>query len=392
MSYEKSKEVIGQNAQRYIKEQIDFAAENNWEYTPPKSIYDLEELNIKDVKGLTTFEPLKEYPKLKGISFCLTSIPTLNGIDLLQHINWVMFSYKLKIKDIEALGNAQYLRHLDLSNVMNEVPGDLLAKLNNIDSLTLGKHQIASLKVLPENLKTIHLFDGEMTAIPQWNVCKNVREVTIGTRHSKISTLDGFKCFPNVEKIHIYPAKGLKEINYAKNLKSLKSLDINFAPVEDFSPLASLPDLEELRIRQSPIKDLSVLYPKKKMKVLYLEDSKLQTIEGIKENMPNLELLWIFDTKVKDLAPLTGMTSLKELNLCSLNPKSWDFLPTLTGLENIDLFRSPLTDVTLLAQLPSLRVVRLAESAINTETKEFADFSDLIINKHYGVIKFNRFV
>ncbi|MEO2215291.1 hypothetical protein ABGV40_30920 [Paenibacillus amylolyticus] len=70
------------------------------------------------------------------------------------------------------------------------------------------------------------------------------------------------------------------------------------------------------------------------LKVLYAEKTKLKSVENIPDQFPQLAVLWIWETKVKDLHHLADMQTLKNLDVTKLKPKTWDFISTLTGLEN----------------------------------------------------------
>ena len=64
---------------------------------------------------------------------------------------------------------------------------------------------------------------------------------------------------------------------------------------------------------ETNVASLAPLYPAKKLTDLYAEKTMLKNLAGIQDGLPNLELLWIFDTSIKDLTTLTGMDKLSEL-------------------------------------------------------------------------------
>lgn len=386
MSYEKSKALIDREAESYIENHKKYV----W-FKAPSSIYGLETLKLLNVKGITTFEPLKEYTHLKAIEFgttdCVMTIDTLNGLDANKGVTDLTFMCKTKVNhDIEVIGKMRSLTKLGLYNVVQAVSEDLLASLDQLKSVSLSKDNYQSITVLPENLASISLNFDAISVLPKWNTCPSLTRISLGANTSAFTDLDSLTCFPNLEILQMLSPKRLTDIGILRQFASLKEVDLNFSSVADLSALAQKKHLESLKLRGSAVSSIQEMFPVPTLKDLYLEKSKLECIDGIKENLPNLECLWIWETKVKDLNPLAGMTSIKELDVTLLKPKSWDFIATLTGLHKLDLCKTNFADVHLLMELPELKEVRFSKSKTDVTTEAYKKLIDQLESRGGKVI------
>ena len=96
----------------------------------------------------------------------------------------------------------------------------------------------------------------------------------------------------------------LAGVEYCSDLAVLSA---NLTAIDNLGPLSNALKLTELRIRKTNVKSLSPLFQNDSLETLYAEKSKLTEIDGIAEGLPNLRLLWLFDTKIKDLSPIAGV-------------------------------------------------------------------------------------
>jgi hypothetical protein len=96
--------------------------------------------------------------------------------------------------------------------------------------------------------------------------------------------------------------------------------------------------------------------------MLYLEKTRLRSVEAL-ANKHRLELLWIWGTRVGDIAPLRGLEALEDLALSSLDDlRDFEPLRTLKALRTLDLYNTRFDDTELLLHLPNLNRVRLTHT------------------------------
>ena len=334
-----------------------------------------------NLTGISEFTPLGEFKNVKYIEFgttsCTMTIKDLKGIQEVKQLEILVFMCKTKIKtNIEEISKLSKLKSLGLYNLMQEIPEDLIKPLNNLEFISLSKQNYASIKGFPRNLKEVQFSVSDMKELPKWEVVDSVKIVDLGI--CKFENIDSLCCFPNLEEIVFFQVKSLIDISYVKSLPALKKLSVNFSPINSLSGFYNHKAIEEIKARGSHILGVEKLGVLPSLKVLYLEKSKLKSIEGIKNIFPNLELLWIWGTKVKDLSPLEEMTSLKELDVTLLKPKSWDFLTTLHNLGTLNLSATSFSDTRLLMELPNLKNLVLFRSEVDMENENYKKLKELI--------------
>lgn len=376
MDYQKSKEIIDQGASAFIESNKNY----QW-FKEPATIYELETLKLLHVKGISTFEPLREYPNLKELEFGTTdskmTIATLRGLEYAANLEKLVFVSMTTVQDhdsIAVISAMKNLKELGLYFLQNDLPAGLVLPLPNLKSISLAKTNYKSLRALPQSLEYLNIRCNEIDDIAYFETNTSVKNVCFGLQTCQFITLDSFRVFPNLEKIRLIGPKKLNDISYAKCLRHLKIFEANFSAVADLSGLFAHSSMEELYLRASPIESITEMGTCNQLKKLYLEKTKLKSIEGIQAQFPILEVLWIWNTKVKNLDALAGFASLKNLDVTMLKPKSWDFIATLTGLETLDLCKTSFSDVGLLQNLLALKKLRLAESEVDMNSTAYLKF------------------
>ncbi|WP_138756180.1 hypothetical protein [Paenibacillus sinopodophylli] len=386
MDYDKSKKALFNEATSYVDNYKKYA----W-FHEPDSIYELDTLKLLNIKQIKTFEPLKEFANLKKLEFGTTdskmTIPDLIGLDYAANLEQLAFVSKSTIKNnVQTIARLTKLQSLGLYNVPHTLPDQLLAPLHSLKTVSFSKDNYDSQTVLPDSLETISMsFDG-IDTLPSFAPALGVKKVSLGFNSCQLQSLNSFEIFPNVEEIKLVAAKKLVDISYVTQLKKLKILDANFCSASDISPFYQHQSIEELRLRGSAVESLQEMGVCPNLKTLYIEKTKLKSIENIKEQFPQLELLWIWGTKVKDLQALTDMQSLKNLDLTMLKPKSWAFISTLTGLETLDLCKTSFSDASSLLDLPLLKKLRLSGSQVDFKSSNYKELEKNIINRGGKII------
>lgn len=173
---------------------------------------------------------------------------------------------------------------------------------------------------------------------------------------------------------------GVRSVDALRGLP-LRSLDLGMTDVTDLSPLKGMP-LKRLILENTPVPDLSALQGME-LEVLHLQNTKvtdLSVLAGMPlkelnllavpiDNLQHiaalpLETLWIPDTEVTDISPLRGkpMVSLdiKGTAVTSLEP-----LSGMQTLKRLNIAQSGVTDVTPLKGL-NLERITLTPETITT--------------------------
>lgn len=376
--YDKSKQALLKEAEAYIAKQRQYAY-----FQVPDAPEELEVLKIMQPRSISTYAPFKEFARLERLEFGTTdskmTVPTLTGLDAAVHLKSLGFVSKTTVtQGIEVIAGLTGLETLHMRQLVQPIPTDMLVPLKKLRKLSLSRFNYASLNELPSALEELSLNFSEVERVPPYQSAPSVRKVSLGAQTCGLEDLGSLRVFSNVEEIQLLSPKRLTDLDHAAELTKLRILDANFCQVSDLGGFRNHPSIRDLRLRGSQIRSFREMGHCPELRILYAEKTKLESIEGIREQFPKLELLWIWGTKVKDLRPLEGMTHLKNLDVTMLKPKAWDFLLTLTGLERLDLSKTSFSDPKLLLDLPSLKWVRLSGSKAERGTEDWLKLESLL--------------
>lgn len=378
MDYDKSKQALFSEAAAYIGKQRQYAF-----FREPDSPEELESLKIMRPRSISTYAPLQEFTKLERLEFGTTdskmTVPSLTGLEAASRLKSLGFVSKTTVaQDIEALSGLHNLETLHLAQLAQPIPADLLIPLKNVRRLGLSRFNYDSPSELPSSLEELSLNFSELERVPPYKAAPSVRKLSLGAQTCGLKDLGSLRVFPNVEEVRLLSPKRLTDLSHVVELSQLRVLEANFCRVSDLGGFYNHPAIRELRLRGSEIRDLKKMGVCPELRILYLEKTKLESLEEIREQFPKLEVLWIWGTKVKDLRPLTGMDQLKNLDVTMLKTKAWDFLLTLTGLERLDLSKTSFSDPEMLLELPVLQWVRLSESQVERGTEAWLKLESLM--------------
>lgn len=195
----------------------------------------------------------------------------------------------------------------------------------------------------------------------------DAKELDINCLNFSDEELGQLRKFTKVEDLNI---KGLRDMSYIKNMRSLKKLRLwnpSCVMLRNTDVLSKFTGLDDITLVQSGISDLSCIKGLKKLSSLklYEEDfvRDLSPLSGLKElrtlvitgasynrtdisdisplcTLNKLEKLNISHTNVTDLSPLYGLDSLKEINIEGLEDRldidtSVKVLSSLKKLEKV---------------------------------------------------------
>ena len=157
---------------------------------------------------------------------------------------------------------------------------------------------------------------------------------------------------------------GVEDLTPLAGLPKLEQLFVSHPNIRDLSPLAGLINLELIHMSGALISDLSPLAGLTKLEHVHLpggDISDLTPLAGLTE----LEELHLHHNSISDISPIAGLTNLKRLDLSRIDVLS-DISPlaTLSNLEWLSLLYNKISDVSPLAKLSNLKWLNLHNNKI----------------------------
>jgi len=209
-------------------------------------------------------------------------------------------------------------------------------------------------------------------------------DLSFGYYGDSITDLKALEYLENLEelKITIQNYKKLKSLDFIKNNKKLKKLNINLgnrygdsSTIDNLDVIKNFNQLEELRINDISSTNLNALSACKNLKKLTIDydsynENKMPFDFNLLKNCNSLEELYISDFKISDSKALLSCKKLKELSLkfdqrdkteFDFNMlKNCDSLETLTvtGIESYNL-EVKITDFNSLNGLKNLKSINV---------------------------------
>jgi len=136
-------------------------------------------------------------------------------------------------------------------------------------------------------------------------------------------------------------------------LARLERLEVLVMPdlsISDLEPLRSLPLLRELDISGTRVEELSPLAGKQLLRVLRARSTRVHDLEPLR-GMPSLAILDVAHTPVADLAPIADLDALRELYLEGSNVADLTPLLALAHLDALTVHETPVDSLAVLREL-----------------------------------------
>ena len=177
---------------------------------------------------------------------------------------------------------------------------------------------------------------------------------------SKVSDLSPIAGLTQLKVLDIDSIDSPSVIHDAKQLSRLVNLTfLALHGVEDLTPLAGLPKLEQLFVSHPNIRDLSPL-------------AGLINLELI-----HLELIHMSGALISDLSPLAGLTKLEHVHLPGGDISDLTPLAGLTELEELHLHHNSISDISPIAGLTNLKRLDLSRIDVLSDISPLATLSNL---------------
>ena len=356
-----------------IKNTLDAKAE--WNVYEDITALSCVNRNISDLRGievLTHLESLElSNPVTDNEIFRkITDVTPLSALTTLK----TLILQGNAISDINALLALTQLTDLQLQgNLLTTLPADL-SGFSQLNRLYLYYNRLTTLTSLATltNLETLSLFSNQITDLSALSPLKQLKSLNIGLNpgitpasygviNAELTALNRLILNKNT----LFP--GLSSIS--SRLPQLKILHITSSGLSDISLLSGAVLLEELSLMDNPISDISGLSSLANLIHLRLSNTQIRAVEG-----------------EDGLAPLQGLSALKELFLSNIQSSEYpyqnqisllDSLSTLSALTTLDLSFNSITDVTALGGLSSIRYLYLQNNNIQNGILSLATLPNL---------------
>lgn len=233
-----------------------------------------------------------------------------------------------------------------------------IARRRKSDSLILGKGRrglelIPPLDDLPY-LAHVNLSGTGVLDITQLILLPQLKTLTLG--NPDFRDLAPAIALQKLERLNL-ERSNVSNLSPLTGLKGLESLSIAESPVSDIEPIGRLMNLKRLSLRDCAIADISPLARLDRLESLYLERCPVDSLAPLKklEHLRFLSL-GLLETS-PSYEPLTGMVSLRKLQVTGQFPIDLSFVTSLKDLESLVITRSQISLLPSLAELQKLELV-----------------------------------
>lgn len=268
---------------------------------------------------------------------------------------------ELSIQNAGSLADLVYFENLQslsvtLSNLDNL---EEIKALKHLTELILFDNKINSLSAVWEMEQLTGLYMDQCIDVVSVSRLKNLTELEI--LFGDFSDSDPLKKLAKIKKLMLQ-ACNLNDLGFASGMPGLRSVDIAKNRVKDIKPLEGLSNLQTVEIWENEISDLSPLKDLEGIRVLdisnnpicwdYCELNDLKCLPFLKKiglyNLP-VEPDWIRKAR-----------NLKEIHLGGREWEDISFLVNHPNIELISLVESSVRDISCLIKLPGLKTVWLS--------------------------------
>lgn len=312
---------------------------------------------------------------------------------------------RLTNSDIVPLRYMTNLTWLTMTPGLSENPNDgsvisdltPLAGLTNLERLNLRGNRIADLTPLAglTNLRELHLGDNQIRDISPLAGLTNLTWFSAGNfvssnfpapSDNQIRDLAPLSGLTNLEILQLEDNR-ITDLSPLSGLTNLTELIVAYNPVTTLLPISGLTNLNILSV--SGVSDLTPLQNMVNLTRLTLIGEQINDLSQISGALQNLELIFLRNTQISDLSPLSMSTSLVWIQIDNWENISpiYDLSP-LSGLINLQIlsiwaavpFIDDLSPLSGLVNLESLRIWSAPLITDLSPLSGLANLQDLHIN------------
>ena len=285
----------------------------------------------------------------------------------------------------EKFRHINYIGEVDLETVVEFADENLEQAVRdhiNQPDGPIYKGYVDSIKYLETNIGGIESLDG----LEYFESLESIFINTGENNSNKISDLSPLFDLDNLYSCMIRDNEGLTDLNQLENIDNLTRLLINHDhQIEDFSPLERLTGLTYLNLGNTGMnnQDLEYIRNLTNLEELFFWDNNITDISPV-ENLTNLRRLiyGVIDqnannhNQVTDISPIANLVKLNQLYISDTGVVN---IEPLTGLENLDnliISNNSIDDFSPLENLTGLSILSIENTGLDSLTY-FTDYSNL---------------
>jgi hypothetical protein len=301
-------------------------------------------------------------------------------------------AFKFEMESMCEEQNVKYIDPLDIKDIRIENAKSLgdLKHFLNLESISLSCADLENVEMLQElpklkrlmtemcdicdmssiwnlvNLTSLSICFSDITGKTTFENLSGLKELSFfGISLPDLSLLSSLR---KIERLMLQKCE-LTDIAFASSMKKLQYINLSLNHISDISPLDSLHSLETVALWSNEIKDIAPLKKLKRIQRLALAENPIDwNICSLKELecIRKVTSLDVFGLSV-DSSILCEAKQLKSLSIGGSCCTNISFLSELKDIEEIQLLRSRVKDISCLLNLPKLKTVWLEHNEYITD-------------------------
>ncbi len=309
---------------------------------PLAALTKLQELQIWGTRNITDLTPLAGMTELRSLWISDNLISDVSPLANLQKLEWLNIE-KNMVTDVSPLAGLKNLKSLFLADnpIHDYTPlSDIFPSLTDKD-FELLDHSLPIAFSSPALEKAVRKAMGVPKGDITPEMTEGVTELCLGNAfdakipdEDKVAELNSLRYFPNLMKLELQFNNISDNVSYLAvlgGLPGLKILDLNGNSLHTCYELAGCKQLEFLNIAGFVGNDLHSLTPLKGLKTLILSYSPQIRDLGPLSELTSLEDLRLESVMIDDYSPLAGLKNLKTLYIAQGEGYNPDLSP-LVGI------------------------------------------------------------
>ncbi len=281
---------------------------------------------------------------------------------------------------VHAFADPSYIERLDVDSISidSDGTGDLSA-FSGLKSLRLDfvserddLEKLTAFKNLEE--LSVDYFDNEkrnnLDFLTSFTKLKSLK-LHFGS-DTDLSSMDVFYGMPTIEELDFDNIKGMKSINFVKNMPKLHSLSIRHCSIMDLEPLRDNVTMTELKLDYLPsLTDVSSLSTMINLEELMISDIGVGSADEM-PSLSNLSMLKKLSIDNHYLGAVYGLSGVEELRVFGSWYLNSGVLQSLTGVRKLTISLSENSSEVMwaIAGLPNLEELVLSFSSFDSHGLE----------------------